>query len=191
MTDLLDSVHAETQPPRRRFPLAKIAVTLVCLLILGMWVYAFGFASKKAAYRVDDQAWRQRAQEVCKDFEQQRLQLVDTSDGYIADPTPEQMVQRADVVDRATDLIEAGLAEVVRVMPPTQRDRSLVADFSEYYRIVIADRRAYTARLRASDLAPYGETLVDGGPVSNLLSDFSVVNEMPACAPPTDLGGAG
>ena len=39
------------------------------------------------------------------------------------------------------------------------------------------------------DLQPYGETLVDGGPVTNLLTDFAVVNEIPACAPPNELGG--
>jgi hypothetical protein len=191
MSDLLDSVQVDHEPPRRTFPLARIAVTVVCLLILAMWIYAFGFASKKAAYRVDDPAWRQRAQDVCEAYEAQRLELADTSAGYIADPTNEQMVQRADLVDRATDILEAELAEVTRVLPPSERDRSLVNEYREYYQLVVADRRAYTGRLRSFDNEPYGETLVDGGPVSNLLIDFSVVNEMPACTPPNELGGPG
>jgi hypothetical protein len=191
MSDLLDSVQVDHEPPRRKFPLARIAVTVACLLILAMWIYAFGFASKKAAYRVDDAAWRQRAQDLCEAYEAQRLELVDMSAGYIVDPTNEQMLQRADLVDRATDIVEAELAEVTRVLPASARDRSLVDDYRKYYQLIVADRRAYTERLRSFDLEPYGETLVDGGPVSNLLTDFAVVNEMPACAPPNELGGDG
>jgi hypothetical protein len=169
--------------------LAKIVLIVVCLMLLAMWIYAFGFASKKAAYRVDDAAWRQRAQSVCTVYEARRLELVDTSQGYIADPTHAQMLQRADVVDRATDIIEEQLIEVTASQPVSERDRSLVSEYAGYYRQVIADRRAYTARLRTFDLQPYGETLVDGGPVSNLVSDFTVVNEMKACSPPGELGG--
>jgi hypothetical protein len=180
---------AAPQPQRWTSKVAKIVLIVVCLLILAMRVYACGFASKKAAYRVDDAAWRARAQSICQTYEAKRLELVDTAQGYIADPTHEQMLQRADVVDRATDIIEDELAEVIASQPPSERDRSLVSEYAGYYRIVIADRRRYTERLRAFDLEPYGETLVDGGPVSNLVTDFTVVNEMPACSPPGELGG--
>jgi hypothetical protein len=190
MNDVLEATtDVDDHPPRRKISFTKVVLTLICLLLLAMWVYAFGFASKKAAYRVDDPEWRRRAQEVCTEYEAKRLELVDTSQGYIAEPTPAQMLQRADVVDRATDILEAELAEVTAVRPPSQRDRTLVDEYRDYYRIIIADRRAYTRRLREFDLQPYGETLVDGGPVSNLLSDFAVVNQIPACAPPNELGG--
>jgi hypothetical protein len=190
VTDVLQTPPT-TDPASSRWKMSftKVVLIVVCLLLLAMWVYAFGFASKKAAYRVDDAAWRQRAQSVCQVYEAKRLELVDTAQGYIANPTHAQMLQRADVVDRATDIIEAELSDVIAVKPSSQRDRSLVDQYAGYARIVIGDRRAYTARLRNFDLKPYGETRVDGGPVSNLLTDFTIVNEMPACAPAGELGG--
>ena len=116
MTDLLDTTApGDDAPPRRRITFTKVLLVVICLGLLAMWVYAFGFASKKAAYRVDDVAWRQQAQAICQRYEAERLALVDTDAGYIAEPTNEQMLERADVVDRATDLVEAELAELVAI----------------------------------------------------------------------------
>lgn len=171
---------------RRRSPL-RLLVVVICFTLVVMWVYALFFASKDAAYRVSDAEWRSAAEEICSGYRQQRLALADTSDGFIIDPTPEQMLTRADIVDEATLLLEAALDEVVALPLTSDRDRSLVADYERYYRLVIADRRVYSARLRELDLRPYGETLVDNGPVSNVLIDFSTVNQMQSCAPPTDL----
>ena len=60
----------------------------------------------------------------------------------------------------------------------SHRDRSLLTDYEKYWRILIADRRAYTAQLRTFDLQPYYETLIDGGPVSNTIVDFSPEMEL-------------
>jgi hypothetical protein len=167
----------------------RILITLIIVVIAAMWVYYFFFASAKATYRVDDAAWRERAQSICERYEAERLKLVDTAEGYIAEPTNDQMLERADIVDQATDLLEAELAEVLAVQPASERDRSLLTDYEKYWRILIADRRAYTAQLRTFDLQPYYETLVDGGPVSNTIVDFTTVNEITACRPPGELGG--
>jgi hypothetical protein len=184
--------HAATplpQPtPGRRSPW-RYVVAIALILLMAMWVYALFFASKKATYRVDDDAWRAEAEQICRAAETERRGLVDTTAGYIAEPTPEQAVERADLVDQATDIIEAALDDVVALPLTTDRDKSLVADYEQYYRTVIADRRVYTARLREFDLRPYGETKVDGGPVSNVIIDFTTVNEMKSCAPPSDLTG--
>lgn len=174
--------------PRRIRPVA-VLLTAVILLLAAMWVYALFFASKEAAYRVDDDAWRENAQQICSRYQAQRLELVDTSEGYIAEPTKEQMIERADLVDQATDLLEAQLVELVADVPAGEEDTRLIADFERYWRTVLSDRRAYTERLRAFDLQPYLETKVDGGPVTNLLVDFSVVNEIKSCSPPNELGG--
>lgn len=189
MTDVANAPDIDPAPAPRRITFTKVVLTIICLLLLAMWVYAFGFASKKAAYRIDDAAWRERAQTVCQRYEAQRLELVDTAEGYIAEPTNAQMLQRADVVDRATDILVAELDELMSTLPDNARDRSLLDEYRGYYQMVIDDRRAYTRRLKAFDLQPYGETMVDGGPVSNLLTDFAIVNEIPACAPPGELGG--
>lgn len=177
------------EPARRGRPWVKGLLVTICLLIAAMWVYAFLFATKKAAYRVDDAAWRERAQEICVVAEEARLELVDTAEGYIADPTEAQMLERADLVDRATDILEDELEAIVSVRPTSERDQALVDDYEGFYRSLIADRRAYTAHLHAFDLQPYRETAVDGGPVTNVLTDFAIVNEMRACAPPDELGG--
>ena len=46
-------------------------------------------------------------------------------------------------------------------------------------------------RLRAYDLTPYSETLLEGGPVTNVLVDFANVTRIEACAPPSELGSGG
>ena len=67
--------------------------------------------------------------------------------------------------------------------------QQLVATFMRYYRIIISDRRAYTARLRQFDLAPYRETIEGGGPVTNIVTDFTSGNDIKECVPPGELGG--
>lgn len=171
---------------------AKVVLIVVCSLLVVMWIYAFGFASKKAAYRVDDDAWRARAEEICARWQVERLKLVDTSEGYIANPTPEQMLQRADLVEKATDIIETQLEEVTAVQPAGERDRELVATYRGFVEILIQDRRDYIETLRRFELEPYRESTErpdSGGPVSNVIVDFTVVNQMNSCAPPNELGG--
>jgi acetoin utilization deacetylase AcuC-like enzyme len=178
-------------PPRTRGSLAvKILLGAVCALIVLMWVYAFFLAPKKAVYRVDDDAWRERAEQICRKWEAERLELVDVDEGYIEEPTPEQMLQRADIVEQATDILQAQLDEMTAVQPPTERDRELVAIHRQHWETLIADRRAYIATLRELRVEPYRETaLEEGGPVTNAILDFTTVNEIKSCAPPGELGG--
>jgi len=166
---------------------ARVAVVGACALIAAMWIYAFGFASKEAAYRVRDEAWRDRAEEICDRYRRERFALADTDEGFITDPTPEQMRERADIVDRATDLLEASLVEQTALALPTARDQELVDDYRGFWEVLLGDRRAYTARLREGRLEPYRETKLDGGPVTNVIVDFTTVNEIRSCAPPQEL----
>jgi len=187
---LVDAPDAPpVDPPRRKGLVTKVVLVTVCALIAAMWIYAFGFASKKAAYRVDDDAWRERAEQVCEKWEAERLKLVDMESGYIENPTPEQMLQRADIVDHATDILQSELDEVTAVLPPSERDRGLVETYRGHTQTLIQDRRDYIERLRRFELEPYGETLVGEGPVSNVIIDFTTVNEIRTCAPPGELGG--
>ena len=64
-----------------------------------------------------------------------------------------------------------------------------LAKYEGYYRTMLRDRRDYIAQLRRFDVQPYTETLEGGGPVSNLLIDFTTVNQINKCAPPGELGG--
>jgi hypothetical protein len=174
-------------PKRRRW--VRAVLVLICALIAAMWVYAFGFASKTGVYFVSEKAWRTSAERICTDATQRRLALVDTSQGYIANPTHEQMTQRADIVDKATATLDQMIDDLEALPLASSNDRLRVGTFVKYYREIITDRRAYTARLRAFELAPYRETLVNGSPVTNTVIDFTTGNAIPHCMPPGELGG--
>ena len=189
MIDTADTAEPQATLEPRRGPWIKIVLVTVCALIAAMWIYAFIFAPKKGVYFVTDKNWRASADRICAAAEQKRLALADTAQGYIKNPTHEQMLQRADIVDRATDTIEGMLDDVAALPLTGSDDRERVTIFMKYYRQIIADRRAYTARLRAFELEPYRESLVNGGPVSNVVIDFTTGNAIPHCMPPGELGG--
>lgn len=174
---------------RRRNPWITGLLVVVCGLIAAMWVYGLWFAPKDATYRVDDPTWRASAAEICDRYEAQRLELTDVEEGYIEEPTEAQMLERADIVDRATDLLEAEITELQELPVATQRDRELIAEYAGFYRTLIQDRRNYTAQLRSFVVEPYVETKIEGGPVTNVILDFTTVNEIKSCAPPGELGG--
>jgi hypothetical protein len=184
------AVDTELEPtPRKTRGWVKAILVLICGLIAAMWVYAFVFAPKAGVYFVTEKAWRTSADQICAVAQQQRLALVDTSGGYISSPTHEQMIQRADIVDKATDLLDGMITDIAALPLAGTKDQERVAIFVKYYRQIIDDRRAYTARLRAFDLQPYRETLVHGGPVTNVVIDFTSGNDLSHCMPPGELGG--
>lgn len=179
-----------TAPARRRNPVGLVAVAIGCLLMAAMWGYYFFAASDKGVYQLDDPSWRAAAGPICAAAQEQRLALADTTGGFIDEPTVEQMAQRADLVDAATDIVEDMLDAIVALPVATDRDRAILSVFDENYRLVIADRRRYAAHLRDGDPAPYTETVVAGGPVTNVVTDFTAGvkgNDVPACSPPREL----
>ena len=180
---------AVAPPERKQRRWVTAVLVLVCSLIAAMWVYAFGFASKEGVYFVTDKGWRISADQICASAERRRLALQDTTQGYITNPTHAQMIQRADIVDHATDIIEGMLDDVAALPLAGDKDRERVTVFVKYYREIIADRRAYTGRLRAFDLEPYRESLVNGSPVTNTVIDFTTGNAITHCMPPGELGG--
>jgi hypothetical protein len=168
-----------------------VAIGVSVVLILAMWVYAFVFAPSEGFYRVEDDAWRANAQQVCAAAQQERLELADVEGGVITDPTPAQMRQRADLVDQATLIIESMLNDVVAYPVATDRDQELLDVWEGHYRTLIEDRRAYTAQLRTGVNEAFVETVVGGGPVTNVITDFTSGNNIKDCAPPADVGGGG
>jgi hypothetical protein len=194
MIETAVGTELEPTPEPKSRGWVKAILVVVCALIAAMWVYAFLFAPKAGVYFVTEKAWRASADQICASAQQQRLALADTAQGYIANPTHEQMIQRAEIVDRATDLLD-GMVTDIEALPlagsddQPNKNRERVDIFVKYYRQIIADRRAYTARLRAFDLAPYRETLVNGGPVTNVVIDFTTGNDIDHCLPPGELGG--
>jgi hypothetical protein len=174
----------EATPARKRSLALKIGLGVVIAGIAAMWVYAFVFAPRKGVYRLDSAQWRREAQQICTRAVAQRVALTDTSAGFIEHPTNEQMLQRATVVDQATDIIEQMLDDVVALPTESDRDHQLVIVWEGFYRQLITDRREYTDRLRRYDDQPFREDVIKGGPVSDVLTDFTSGNDIKACAPP-------
>ena len=180
-----------TTAPRTRTPV-KIVIVLCCAIVASMWVYYFVFATDEGVYQVQDKSWRAAAAEVCTAASAEREALADTSGGYIANPTNEQMLQRADIVDSGHRHPRPDGHRPRAIPVDNDKDATRVEFFVENYRIVLADRRRYTAGLREFKLEPYTETAVGGGPVSNVVLDFTAGvkgNDIPECSPPGELGG--
>lgn len=170
----------------------KAVLAVLCLAMAWMWVYYFFFASDQGVYQLSDPTWRTTAKPICEVAQAERAKLADTEGGYIANPTVEQMAQRADIVDSATNIIERMLDDIMAIPVATDRDRALLKVFDDNYRLIIGDRRRYSKELRAGHLVAYSETVVAGGPVSNVVLDFTAGvkgNDVPACSPPGELGG--
>jgi hypothetical protein len=191
MTATLSPDTAPTTPTRGTLAV-KILLVVLCLCVAAMWVYYFFGASDQGVYQLQDKSWRLKADVVCTAAQKERQGLADTSGGYIAHPTKEQMAQRADIVDKATDILDTMLHDIVAIPVASDRDRLLLSSFDEKYKMIIADRRRYAASLRAGKLVPYTETLLGGGPITNVVEDFTAGvkgNNIPSCSPPNELGG--
>lgn len=170
----------------------KVLLSILLVLTASMWVYYFFFASEQGVYQLEDETWRLQAKPICQAAQDERAKLEDTSEGYIENPTPEQMLQRADIVDEATAIVEQMLNDIVAIPVAGENDQIRMQVFEENYRIILEDRRRYTASLRAGELVAYTETVVGGGPVSNVVTDFTAGvkgNDVPECSPPGELGG--
>lgn len=174
---------APDQPPPRRW--VRWMLFALCLPIVAMWVYAYGFASKEAAVHLDDTAWTERAEGICTAANAERDELFDVR--KIDDAGPDALLERADIVDRATAILERMLNEIVAVQPDSSADRQLVDQWEGYYRTLLEDRKEYTAGLRAGEPNRFDESVVDDQPLSSFLDDFAKPNRMPSCVSPKDL----
>jgi hypothetical protein len=153
------------------------------------WAWALFFASKEAVNRIDDRAWAERAEAVCARADARRLELADYrsivgDDAVVAD----LIVERAEIVDRATDILEEMLGDVVAVAPTDDKGRAIVPQWEIEYRSYLDARRSYADDLRSTqENLPFYEPGVDGIPVSERLETFAGDNDMASCAPPRDL----
>ena len=173
------------------FRWGRWAILALVLVFGSMWAYVLWFAPRTGAYRVRDDAWRATAQQICADANVQRRALADTTEGYIAHPSHEQMLRHAELVDKATTILSTMLDDIEAVPLTDEKDQLRVDTFMKYYRVILADRARYTERLRRFELAPYQESLLpEGGPVTNIVTDFTSGNDIKACVPPGELGGS-
>lgn len=165
--------------------LVRAMLAVVCLTIAVFWIWALFFPPKESVAKLSDIAWTERADSICRDANLARNELADPR--RLDDVGEGALDQRADLIDRATDIVEQMLVDVSSVAPSGPDDAALLGTWLEYYRILIADRRDYTVVLRSGDNPPFPEAMIEGAPVSEYINDFTVANRMKACSSPADL----
>ncbi len=166
--------------------IARISLTIICGLLLAMWVYAFGFASRESANRIKDTAWMARAQAHCKTAEDQRFSMQDMSK---MDPTDMNALKlKSEIVDRATTSLETAINLIAADRLTDAKGQSLVPLWIADYRIYIQDRRDFAVKLRTVSKRPYfSESVIEGVPISEKIGKFARENSMKTCQPPYDL----
>ena len=94
-------------------------LVLVFALIGSMWVYALFFASKEVVNEINDRAWTERAEIICKDAATERIALADFRP--ITDAGADALLERAKIVDLATDTLDAMLLKLEATKPQVHR----------------------------------------------------------------------
>ena len=163
-------------PDERSHPVRRALVVVALLALASFWIWALFFASKSAVNKVDDRAWAARAEATCAEFEIELREL----DGR----TSTDLNERAELVERSTDLLAAMLDEITAEMPTDDKGRSIVPAWEADYRTLLDDRYAYAAMLRSGQDGPFTETAVNNVPITERIETFAGDNEMPSCAPP-------
>ncbi|HEU4840790.1 MAG TPA: hypothetical protein VFT09_05080 [Ilumatobacteraceae bacterium] len=184
MTAIATPPAADEAPPRPspwRYVLLGIVVVFAAF-----WIWALFFASKESINGIGEDDWSDRAQAICEAADAQRQDLADFRE--VADDDPAMVAERGDIVDRATDILDQMLDDIVAVRPTGAKGVELVPLWEADYRTYLGDRRAFSEGLRAGVNDPFAETTVDGIPISDKIARFAADNHMPACSPPTDLG---
>lgn len=163
----------------------RVVLGCISVAIAAFWVWALFFPPKQSVAKVSDVEWTQRAVVVCETANIRRNELADTR--RIEDVGAGALAERADLIDRATDIIDDMIDELEATAPTIGDDRRLVETWIGYYRTLMDDRRDYTVVLRAGDNPPFPESVIDGSPISEYINDFTVANRMKACSAPADL----
>ncbi len=162
----------------------RYVVLAVVVLFAAFWIWALFFASKEPINGIGEDDWTDRAQAICEAADDERQELADFRE---VDGDAAMLAERGAIVDRATDILEQMLDDVVAVQPTGAKGAELVPLWEADYRTYLGDRRAFSEDLRAGRDEPFAESVVDGIPISDKVAQFASDNRMEACAPPTDL----
>ncbi len=172
------------QVPIRRRAL-QVFLGAICLIIAVFWVYAFFFASKEGVNVLTDKAWTVRAEEICGNANLERDKLVDLR--RINSVEGDALAERADIIDKATAIIQNMLDDVTAEVPTGVGDADLMEIWRGLYQDWINGRIVYTAKLRTGENAPFAESMSEGSPVSDSINDFTTNNRMTSCGAAMDL----
>jgi hypothetical protein len=174
---------SKVQTPIRRRAL-QVFLGAICLSIAVFWVYAFLFASKEGVNVLKDKARTVRAEEICGDANLERDKLADLR--RINSVEGDALAERADIIDKATAIIQNMLDDVTVVAPTGVGDANLMEIWRGLYQDWINGRIVYTAKLRTGENAPFAESMIEG-PISDSINDFTTNNRMTSCGAAMDL----
>ena len=163
----------------------RVFLTVVCAAIAAMWVYAFGFASKEAANKINDREWAARADALCQTARDERTALSDLT--RIDRNDPAQLSKKAEIIDKATDTIERMIAAIEDQPPKDDKGLALVPQWIADYRTYVEDRRDYANEFRMGRSGTFAESQREGVPISEVIGQFAQDNLMDNCIPPLDL----
>jgi len=145
-------------------------------LFVVFWVWALFFASKESINKIGDEAWSQRAEAICAEYEIQ-IRALDAQSSPLLEV-------RADLVVQSTDLLSAMLDDVLAVTPSDEKGQAIVPAWAADYRTLLADRYRYADQLRSGEDGPFTETAVQGVPITERIETFAADNRMKSCSPP-------
>lgn len=164
----------------------RVGLGAILALIGAMWFYAFVFAPRESINKINDREWAVRAEARCAAAEKERFALQDLTEMDPDDPVA--LRRKADIVEEATDALEALVDEIAADVPADAKGREIVPQWISDYRTYLGDRRLFIERLRTLDRRPaFNETEVGGVPVSERINKFARENEMRSCQTPYDL----
>jgi hypothetical protein len=170
---------------QRRITLPGLLIAGALVIFVVFWTWALFFASKDAINKIEDSAWTERAQSICVEASERREALADFRR---IDPNDREMlIERGNLIDRTTDIVETMLDEVMAGELSNEKARALVPLWAEEYRTYIGNRRVYANEVRNGSNDLFREAEVGGIPISERLTVFANDNQMGACAPPRDL----
>jgi hypothetical protein len=165
--------------------LKRSAIGMALLVLVAFWTYARFFASKESVNKIGDRGWAARAETICQAANERRAELADFR--RVDPDDPAMLAERADIVDRATDIVEQMVDDVVAVAPTDEKGRAIVPDWEADYRTYLQNRRDFAEQLRGGENVPFREAAYQGVPISERIETFASDNDMESCAPPRDL----
>lgn len=164
----------------------RVLLTAICVLIAGMWVYAFGFAPRESFNKINDTSWQARAQAHCKVAEDIRFSFQDLTPMKVDDTSA--LKAKGKLVEAATDALEDAINLIAADKPADAKGQELVPKWIADYRTYIADRREFAKVLQSAVTRPFfAESEVEGVPISERISKFARENNMKTCQTPYDL----
>lgn len=161
--------------------MGRIAVVVLAVSLITMWIYAF-FGDHGVPGRLDNPVFPAQAEPVCAAAQARIDALPRASQTTTAGA-------RADVVDQASDELDAMLAELRGLVPVGAAETEAETQWIEDWQTYVQDRRDYTAQLRVDPMTRFAVTQSDRDrrQITSALDRFAEINGMPSCVIPDDL----